>query len=88
MPYGPLTTATLQLLQMGRSAGGVLLVFMLFFLVVTAAWLYAAYWVYNDARRRGSDNAAIWGVGVFLIGFLGLLLYLVVRDEVGGPSGY
>lgn len=73
---------------MANGAGAAVLLMLLVFLMVTAAWLYAAYWVYRDARRRGSQNAEIWGIGVFLIGFLGLLLYLVVRDEVGGRPAY
>lgn len=60
---------------------------LLFGLLLTALWIYASYWVYKDASRRGSNHAAAWGVGVFLIGFLGLILYLVVRGDVGGGGG-
>lgn len=59
---------------------------LLLFVVATALWIYASYWVYNDANRRGSDHALAWGIGVFLIGLIGLVLYFVVRSDVGDPE--
>jgi hypothetical protein len=53
-------------------------------IAVFALWVYASYWTYTDAKRRGSTHAFAWGLGVFLIGLLGLILYLVVRDDMGG----
>lgn len=45
-----------------------------------------AYWVYNDAGRRGNENAALWALVVgaltfltFFGGFLALAVY--VRDR-------
>lgn len=60
---------------------------LLLWLVLTGVWVYVSYWVSRDARRRGSRHHVAWGVGVFLIGPLGLLLYLVVRGDVGGRRG-
>jgi cbb3-type cytochrome oxidase subunit 3 len=49
-----------------------------------------AYWVYGDAKRRGSEYAANWAISMFLfaaLGFLpvfvGLELYHSVRNEIG-----
>jgi hypothetical protein len=46
-----------------------------------------AYWVYNDADRRGDDNAALWALGVgaltyltFFGGFLALAVYYWQRE--------
>ena len=49
-----------------------------------------AYWVYGDAKRRGSDYAWNWAISMFLFalfGFfpvlVGLGLYHSVRHEIG-----
>lgn len=46
-----------------------------------------AYWVYNDAKQRGNDNAALWAVAVggltfltFFGGILALVVYIWDRD--------
>lgn len=81
----PATLQTVALQSGGNAA--LALVYLLFSLGIFAAWVYASYWVYKDARRRGSRHALAWGVGVFLIGLIGLLLYLFVRDDIGGGRG-
>ena len=37
-------------------------------------------WVYRDAQQRGRD-AAIWMLIVLIAGLIGLLIYLVVRED-------
>lgn len=42
------------------------------------------YWVYNDARTRYPRESAmplVWLVIVFFTGFLGLIIYLIVRPR-------
>jgi TctA family transporter len=39
-----------------------------------------AVWVYEDAKERG-ENAALWLLIVILTGFLGLIVWLVVRPS-------
>ncbi|MFB6160337.1 MAG: hypothetical protein ABEJ61_04070 [Haloferacaceae archaeon] len=58
------------------------------FVLSLAVAVGAAYWVYNDATRRGRDDAALWALGVvlgFLVGGVGgvavLLVYVFVREE-------
>ena len=55
---------------------GVLLVSLLFFLV----WVALAYWVYKDANKRNMDNAILWAAITFLLGLIGLVIYLIVRE--------
>lgn len=71
-------------LQFGVPSGPELLILGLILLVVP---FVMAYWVYNDATRRGDDNAALWAlaVGVLAIltlvgGVLALAVYLWQRD--------
>ena len=37
-------------------------------------------WVYRDARSRGKDGA-LWVVIVLVAGCLGLIIYLIIRDD-------
>ena len=74
------------LLQFGVPGGMELLV-IVFILVIPAG---IAYWVYGDAKRRGSEYAANWAISMFLFaifGFfpvlVGLGLYHSVRSEIG-----
>jgi uncharacterized BrkB/YihY/UPF0761 family membrane protein len=55
---------------------GGLLVSLLFFLV----WVALAYWVYKDANKRNMDNAILWAAITFLLGLIGLVIYLLVRE--------
>lgn len=55
---------------------GGLLVSLLFFVV----WVALAYWVYKDANKRNMDNAVLWAAITFLLGLIGLVIYLIVRE--------
>jgi hypothetical protein len=43
-------------------------------------WAGLAYWVYRDANRRNMDNALLWGIVTFVLGLIGLVIYLIVRE--------
>ena len=58
--------------------GAVLMIVILLYVV----WIGVSYWVSQDAKRRGSRHHLAWGVGVFLIGLIGLILYFVVRGDM------
>lgn len=65
-------------------AGPELLILGVIFLILP---FVLAYWVYNDAERRGKDNAAFWAIAVggltFLTlfgGLLALAVYIWDRD--------
>ncbi|QGA83403.1 PLDc N-terminal domain-containing protein [Halomicrobium sp. LC1Hm] len=60
---------------------GFLLVFLLFGLAITALWVWVSYWVYTDATDRGMDSATLWAVVTFVGGVIGLLIYILVRDD-------
>jgi len=65
-------------LQFGVPGGPELIILGLVFLIIPFAM---AYWVYNDAERRGEDNAALWAVvvgGLTYLTFFGGILALVV----------
>lgn len=61
-----------------QEAAGFFLVFVLFFLVFAVA---LPLWVYSDAKSKGSDNAVLWALMVFLAPLLGLVLYLLLGDD-------
>jgi len=47
-------------------------------------WLVVAIllcvWVYRDAQRRGM-NGALWLIIVIIAGIIGLIIYLIVRQD-------
>ena len=43
----------------------------------------AAYWVYNDAKKRGNPNAVLWAVLTFFFTLIGLILYFVIGRNQG-----
>lgn len=46
----------------------------------TVYWLSLAWWVFADVRRRGG-NAFAWGVLVLLTNLVGVVVYLIVRQQ-------
>lgn len=52
----------------------------LIYLVIFCIWFAVAYWAYKDAERRGL-NGVLWGIVVFFGGIIGIIIYLVLRDE-------
>lgn len=78
-------------LQLGIPGATELLIVLVVFLIPA---VLVARWVYRDAKRRGSDWAWQWAVGlVFLFlaglvpGLLGVIVYLLVRQEMPGSQG-
>jgi len=41
-------------------------------------WLLIGLWAYKDAKSRGDEHAILWFLVVFLLGLIGLIIYLVV----------
>lgn len=71
-------------LQLGPPGGIELMIFGVFYLVVP---FIMAYWVYNDAEKRGNDSAALWALAVGGLtymtvfgGFLALAVYVWQRN--------
>ncbi len=56
--------------------GGIIL----FFIALFVVWILLAVWVYRDAKKRGME-ATLWLLLVLLTGFIGLIVYLIVRRE-------
>jgi uncharacterized membrane protein YhaH (DUF805 family) len=60
-----------------------LLIFGFFILIIIGlfvVWILLAVWVYRDAKKRGME-ATLWLLLVLLTGFIGLIVYLIVRRE-------
>lgn len=51
--------------------------FSLFFFII---WIAIIVWVYKDAERRGM-NGVLWSLLVFIGNLIGLLIYLIVRQD-------
>lgn len=49
-------------------------------LLLTILWLIVVVWVYRDAERRGM-NGILWALLIFVGNFVGLIIYLIVRNE-------
>ena len=63
--------------------GYALLIFGGFILLIIAlfvVWILLAVWVYRDAKKRGME-ATLWLLLVLLTGFIGLIVYLIVRRD-------
>lgn len=54
-------------------------------LLVLVIWILVSIWVFRDARSRGM-NGALWLVVVLVGSLIGLILYIVLREEKRGKS--
>ena len=50
-------------------------------LVCLAIWIALAFWVYQDAKSRGMDNAILLTIVTAITGILGLIIYLLMRPK-------
>lgn len=55
--------------------------FLLFFVLFVLFAVVLPFWVYQDAKAKGSDSAVLWALIVFLAPLLGLVLYLMLGDD-------
>ena len=63
--------------QMELLAGGLCIAFWVIWFVI---WLLVAIWVYKDAEARGMGGV-LWLILVLLLGIIGIIIYLVVRQD-------
>jgi len=49
-------------------------------LLLLIIWLVVVFWVYRDAESRGM-NGVLWALLIFVGNFVGLIIYLIVRNE-------
>jgi uncharacterized membrane protein YhaH (DUF805 family) len=54
--------------------------FILFIIGLFVVWILLAVWVYRDAKKRGME-ATLWLLLVLLTGFIGFIVYLIVRRD-------
>lgn len=64
-------------LQFGFEAA--LMIYWIVLIVWCIIGIILAIWVYRDAESRGM-NGALWLIIVILLGIIGLIIYLVVRE--------
>ena len=75
----------MNLETIGQSIGPGLVFLPFFFIIVFvviffAIGIFLCVWVYKDARSRGMDGT-LWVIIVLIANILGLIIYLVVREE-------
>jgi len=59
----------------------IILLLLIFIIIPYTILLFAAIWVYKDAKRTKS-NAAVWVLIVWIIPFfIGFITYLIFRDK-------
>lgn len=49
-------------------------------------WLFVSLWVSRDASKNSPHSAFLWGLAVFVGGFLGLILYFILGREKKADS--
>lgn len=54
-------------------------------LIALAISIIIAIWIHRDATARGNPQATLWAVLGFLFGIVGLVVYLVVRNQAKTP---
>jgi len=48
-------------------------------------WIAVGFWAKKDAEERGT-NGIKWFSIVFLLGFIGLIIWLIIRSPIGGEK--
>jgi hypothetical protein len=77
---------TVPVLQFGVPGGPEIIVILFTLLVSFVVPLLVSFFIYRDAKGRGSGHALAWGVGAFFGSLVVWILYFVVRDEVGSVT--
>ena len=63
------------------------LLFALLLIAVVLALIFVPpFWVYSDARKRGSSHPLALGILVFIVGPLGALIYYFLRHDIGSKG--
>jgi hypothetical protein len=57
-------------------------VFEIGFILLLVLWIWAIIWVYRDAEKRGM-NGTLWALLVLVGSIIGLIIYLIIRNEEG-----
>lgn len=63
--------------EIGFAIGGFIVFALLISLLGLAFQAVLGWLVYRDAEKRGDENALIWGLLVFFLSLLGLVIYIV-----------
>lgn len=60
---------------------------LLYYGAVYGILVAVAYWVYTDARARGSRYAALWGLATLVFAILAVIPYMYLRWRDGVDAG-
>ena len=55
-------------------------------LILLGISIAIAFWIYRDAKERNIPSAPLWAILGFLFSVLGLIIYLVARNNLTPPS--
>jgi hypothetical protein len=85
LPFGFFPGMTHVVRDMGHTFAGVggffgLLPLAFLPLILLALWIFVLVWVYRDAESRGRSGI-LWALLVFIGNVIGLIIYLIVRNE-------
>lgn len=82
LPFGFFPGVAHVFRDAGHSIGGAFsfIPFMFMPLALAALWIFVLVWVYRDAQGRGM-NGLLWALLVLIGNVVGLLIYLIVRNE-------
>jgi hypothetical protein len=64
----------------GMGLGPAEIIMSLLPLLLVLLWIWAIIWVYRDAEKRGMSGA-LWALLVFVGSIIGLIIYLIIRNE-------
>ena len=49
-------------------------------------WLLIALWAYKDSKKKCMDHPILWFLLVFLLGIIGLIIYIIIRKDQCQPQ--
>ena len=69
-----------MLLSIDPLVSGLIAVYIIVIIIALGLTIWMCIWVYRDAKKRG-QNEVLWLLVVLVGGCIGLLVYLIVRDQ-------
>ena len=59
-------------------------IYCLCYLIFFILWIYLLFWIYKDAKRRGSSGA-LWVILFLFFSWIALIIWLIVRGPIQRP---
>ena len=61
-------------------------IYCLCYLIFIILWIYLLFWIYKDAKRRGSSGA-LWVILFLFFSWIALIIWLIVRGPIQPVGG-